>query len=325
LVGLYVGGNQLTSLDLSSNTALRELVVSGNQLTRLDVSSNTALEWLFVSNNQLTSLDVSSNTALELLSVWGNQLTSLDVSRNTVLEILDVRDNYITSVDAVIGWRGIGLTLVPEGGSWVDGNFVFYPQNLPTQPPTQDAPSSWAVSYVERANELGIVPANFSSNFTQNTTRAEFAALAVQIFETVTGSVIDGRSMFDDTDDVNVQKAAYIGVVGGVGGGRFDPGGTLTREQAAAMISRLADAIGNPLPAQAADFADGDAISVWARDYVGSMQATGIMGGVGGGRFDPQGAYTREQSIITAVRLFDIVISGTGDESGTGDGSASHY
>jgi hypothetical protein len=154
---------------------------------------------------------------------------------------------------------------------------------------------------------LGIVPTNFNSNFTQNTTRAEFAALAVQVYETVTGTEITGRNTFDDTDDVNVQKAAYIGVVGGVGGGRFDPQGTLTREQAAAMISRLADAIGQPLDTQDADFADGDAISGWARDYVGAMQATGIMGGVGGGRFDPQGAYTREQSIITAVRLFDIV------------------
>jgi hypothetical protein len=30
------------------------------------------------------------------------------------------------------------------------------------------------------------------------------------------------------------------------------------------------------------------------------------MGGVGGGRFDPQGKYTREQSIVTMLRLMDM-------------------
>ena len=38
-----------------------------NQLTSLDVSNNTALTYLDCGNNQLTSLDVSNNTALEYL------------------------------------------------------------------------------------------------------------------------------------------------------------------------------------------------------------------------------------------------------------------
>jgi hypothetical protein len=37
------------------------------------------------------------------------------------------------------------------------------------------------------------------------------------------------------------------------------------------------------------------------------MQNTGIMGGVGNNRFDPQGDYTREQSIVTILRLFGLV------------------
>jgi hypothetical protein len=31
------------------------------------------------------------------------------------------------------------------------------------------------------------------------------------------------------------------------------------------------------------------------------------MGGVGDNRFDPQGTYTREQSIVTIIRLFDLL------------------
>ena len=91
--------NQLTSLDVSANTALTSLDVSGNQLTSLDVSANTALTSLSVYSNQLTSLDVSANTALTSLNVGGNQLTSLDVSRNTALTELEVSYNQLTSLD----------------------------------------------------------------------------------------------------------------------------------------------------------------------------------------------------------------------------------
>ena len=78
--------NQLTSLDVSKNTALRDLYCASNQLTSLDVSGATALIYLDCSSNQLTSLDVSKNTALGSLNCSSNQLTSLDVSKNTALE-----------------------------------------------------------------------------------------------------------------------------------------------------------------------------------------------------------------------------------------------
>jgi hypothetical protein len=62
--------------------------------------------------------------------------------------------------------------------------------------------------------------------------------------------------------------------------------------------------MGKPLPVHAPTFDDNADISPWAFDAVGQMQAAGIMGGVGDNRFAPQGDYTREQSIITMLRLF---------------------
>jgi hypothetical protein len=89
LTNLSCGLNQLTTLDVSNNTALTiYLVCYGNQLTSLDVSKNTALEGLVCSNNQFTSLDVSNNTSLIRLECGGNQLTSLNVSNNTSLVYL---------------------------------------------------------------------------------------------------------------------------------------------------------------------------------------------------------------------------------------------
>jgi hypothetical protein len=68
--------NQLTSLDVSQNTALTVLKCSSNQLKSLDVSHNTALKELWCSSNQLKSLDVSHNTALELLYCNSNPTLS---------------------------------------------------------------------------------------------------------------------------------------------------------------------------------------------------------------------------------------------------------
>ncbi len=91
--------NNLTSLDLSGNIALRVLNCSYNQLTNLNVSENTALEVLSCYNNLLTSIDVSKSTALTFLSSYNNQLTTLDVSKNTALSTLQTHNNQLTSLD----------------------------------------------------------------------------------------------------------------------------------------------------------------------------------------------------------------------------------
>lgn len=91
--------NQLTSLDLSKNTALEVLNCNNNPLTSLVLGGNTALTKLSCTNNQLTSLDLSKNTALQVLDCGGNQLASLDVSANTALTELYCGDNPLTALD----------------------------------------------------------------------------------------------------------------------------------------------------------------------------------------------------------------------------------
>ncbi len=129
---LYCGGNEITSLDLSQNTALEnlrcynnkkltKLNVSGHSaLKELDVSNNTAmtsltcyncaltwicldgctaLTYLDCENNQLKKLEVGDCTALETLDFSENQLTSLDVSNNEAITFLDADYNNLTALD----------------------------------------------------------------------------------------------------------------------------------------------------------------------------------------------------------------------------------
>ena len=172
-----------------------------------------------------------------------------------------------------------------------------------------DKPSTWATDEVNSAITAGLVPRSLMSKYTNQITRAEYCALAVMLYEKYTGLEITQRKTFGDTNDVNVQKMAAVGVVEGVGNNIFNPGGLLTREQAATMLSRLANALGKPLAKQIASFTDNNKIASWAIDGVGQVQAAGIMAGVGNNTFAPKNPYTREQSIITMIRLWNAIMA----------------
>lgn len=167
--------------------------------------------------------------------------------------------------------------------------------------------SSWASESVARAVANSLVPQNLQSNYSQPATRAEFCALATALYETVSGKEITERKSFSDTTDSNVEKMGALGVVSGVGEDRFDPNGTLTREQAAVMLARLAEALDKPLPEYRPTFADNGNIASWAFTQVGQVQGSDIMGGVGNNLFSPTELYTREQSAMTMLKLFDAV------------------
>ena len=90
----------LSTLDLSHNTALQSLYCEAcSHLSTLDLSHNTALTTLYCYNNQLTALDLSHNTALTTLYCYNNQLTALDLSHNTALKDLRCYKNQLTSLD----------------------------------------------------------------------------------------------------------------------------------------------------------------------------------------------------------------------------------
>jgi len=170
-----------------------------------------------------------------------------------------------------------------------------------------DAPSSWAEPHVREAIRVNIVPSRLQSNYTQPITRAEFAALGVRFYEVAKRQRISARMSFNDTTDRNVEQMGGLGIISGVGGGNFNPDGYITREQAAVMTVRLAQAFGAELPMEPPAFYDNDLISSWAIEAVGQAQALGLMGGTSGNMFSPKGTYTREQSIVTMLRLFNLV------------------
>lgn len=188
-----------------------------------------------------------------------------------------------------------------------------------------DSPSSWAVEAVTRADSLGLIPSELNNNYTQHITRAEFCALAVPVYEKFTGTTITQLRDFTDTTDINVRKIGSVNVVSGTGNGAFNPDGEIMRQEAAVILTNLMSALGEPLSASEPTFADNAQIDSWALNAVGQVQKAGIMAGTGNNNFTPKGdagKYTREQSIVTLLKVWDIVektetVENTGDTAAT--------
>lgn len=195
---------------------------------------------------------------------------------------------------------------------------------LVTAAAAAEAPSSWAKSAVDTARNAGIVPEQVDQAYTQSITRADFCALAAAVYRTWeksgnVKSVEKTAVSFSDTKDEDVLLCASLGVVNGVGNGKFAPQQQLTRQQAASMLHRLGnlrknvkDSVKDRMPHV---FADGADIQAWARSDVYWAYNSGVMNGVSGNRFAPNNSYTHEQSIATMLRLYDTKYAEVPSES----------
>ncbi|MDR1616674.1 MAG: S-layer homology domain-containing protein [Syntrophomonadaceae bacterium] len=189
--------------------------------------------------------------------------------------------------------------------------------------------SPWAETGLQQAYTEGLIPDNLASSLQSGITREEFCTLAVNFISQLTGKSIetlkneliaDGVSLnpdhFEDTRSETVLLASIYGITEGTGNRRFNPNGLITREQAAVMLHRLGRLFGFETPSglQSKTFDDFSLISDWAVDSVDyittcfdPVDKVYVMSGTSPNIFDPHGFYTREQSVITMLRLHNFI------------------
>lgn len=187
-----------------------------------------------------------------------------------------------------------------------------------------DEPSDWAKAEIEAAVALELIPESMLNGYEDNITRADFSKLIIHLLSVKNGKTADellihyGKiiedSVFTDTQDETVLAANALGIVSGKGNGKFDPDGNITRQEAAAMLTRTAGLLELKSDTASAIFADDKRIADWAKDsvaFVASVQdksnGAWIMGGTGNNKFSPDGTYTRQQAFITMKRLFNAL------------------
>jgi hypothetical protein len=96
---LDCSSNNLTSIDVSNNTALEIFECYENQLTTIDISNNPEIYQFECRFNQLTTIDIGNNPNLVLLSIGDNNIPQLDLGNNPSLFILECRNMPIQELD----------------------------------------------------------------------------------------------------------------------------------------------------------------------------------------------------------------------------------
>ncbi len=99
LIFLNCGNNQLSNLNVSSNTLLQSLFCYVNFLSSLNVNSNPALTYLWCAGNQITSLNTDLNLNLSKLYCRNNYIQSLNLTNNTNLVILNCGFNNFNNLN----------------------------------------------------------------------------------------------------------------------------------------------------------------------------------------------------------------------------------
>ena len=192
-----------------------------------------------------------------------------------------------------------------------------------------DMASDWAKAEIEKAATCNLLPYELTDKYKKNITRKEFCDLAYRLIATefypksdsrqgewfAIDSVISERQLinkfhsvsFSDCTDDKTKFLSAAGIINGMGNGTFAPEASITREQAATILCRAAEFLGNKTMPTAAKilYSDEKEISDWAKSAVASMGTMGIMNGVSETEFSPKGNYTVEQAIATMVRLYE--------------------
>ncbi len=183
------------------------------------------------------------------------------------------------------------------------------PVSVGTPAYTFKGASNWAVPELNKASEYGFITDSIRDNMSGSITREEFCEVVVRLYEKAAGkeATYKDTSAFSDTKNPEIFKAYELGIVNGIGGGKFAPENLITREQIAAMMHRAVKAIkpdADFSTAGADVYPDEKNISGYALESVKFMNKNGLMTGISG-NFVPKGTTTREQAVVIAVRTVE--------------------
>lgn len=176
--------------------------------------------------------------------------------------------------------------------------------------------SDWAEDEVYEAYQNNLIPDEMLKDVLYNTvTREEFAAIAVKLYENLTGedtyANIKNMPFTDcntDSKYISYIAVAYkLGITNGTTQTTFSPYDNISREELATMLYRVIKLVDNNKTFEfdvnnVRKFFDDSDISDYAKESVYFMAEYGIVKGVDGAHFAPLETATKEQSLLITVR-----------------------
>ena len=326
-----------------NGTANQTFAVSDNATYILPAAPTRSgyafLGWLSSANNQTyqPSDDVTISDDTTFTALWqyippadpSYQITIPAAANGTVtVSPTSAKEDQVVTITATpnSGYELTALTVTDRSGNRVtvtanpDGTYrfvmpasqvtvsaVFAPAQLPFTDVTE---ANWYYDEVYYVWANGLMQGTSATTFGPNvdTTRA----MVVTILWRLEGEPASGYDM--DYSDVAggawyagaVRWATEHGIVNG-SEGQFYPGGTVTREQLAAMLYRYAQYKGYDLTGgDLSGFADAGAVSGWAETSLAWAVGQGLLQG-SDSQVDPQGSAIRAQTAAILMRFMENV------------------
>lgn len=164
----------------------------------------------------------------------------------------------------------------------------------------------WFYNNVMRAVELGILSGYTDGTFRpmNNITRRDFAIMLAQSLGHDNDE--EATSPFKDVADTDygVSSIAYLyenEITVGDSNGNFNPDANITRQEAAIMLVKAFEATGTSSDL----YADDAQIASWAKSFVYTAKAAGLMKGDDHNEFNPTDRLTRAEAASAMVNAVD--------------------
>lgn len=171
-------------------------------------------------------------------------------------------------------------------------------------------PSISNLTFVPKAGYYGVVEITYSAANANGTETA--GSIQVTVAEPY------GEASFTDLEGCSLRTRSAVeyltamGVVIGVGDGKYDPGASIRRRDFCVMLTR---AFQFTVGSTAKGFKDVPDDSYYA-EAVNQMYALGVVNGVGGGKFDPNSPVTRQDAALMVQRALHLAGISAPDSSG---------
>lgn len=174
-------------------------------------------------------------------------------------------------------------------------------------------PNDWYYKQVQYVYENDLMTGTGAATFSPKT--ATLRGMVAFILYKIDGAPpVSGSAGFTDVTSQYFAKAVTWAVqnkiIAGVGNGRFNPNGPVTREQLALMLYNYAKYKGYDITSSAdlTRFSDYGKIHSWGREALAWANALGLVSGTSGNRIDPTGNAVRGQMAVILYAFCQKVV-----------------
>lgn len=323
----WINAGYINQNDYMDTDKLKEaLTGAGQDPYNVDASSSNVRFYQKNTANDMKDMVVPSKRG-ELTLKYDNSIREDSWKYVTVYQ-LDIFEDYRGMT--TLAWKNIGGVVDPKKNTIkVPIDHFGYFQVMYMYDSFNDITShEWGRDTLDTLYSKGYMnnksPALFVPN--EPITRGEFATALVKAFDLPLQ--YSGTQTFRDVQTLGnsnslydykyIETAARAGIVRGNAGGLFNPGGAITRQDAAVMIARAAELkvssdTAKSIAALQKQFTDGSEIDFYAAPSVEAVTKAGLIQGVENVlltgqkkatfRFDPRQNFTRVQAAAVLERV----------------------